>query len=335
MGRRCKTRVVEGVGIEEAIDITRQIGMALDHRPPPGDLAPDLKPENVMLTQMTDGSLLVKVLDFGIARIFQDDEKGSPEQQNRLTQAGEVFGTPAYISPEQARGERELTPASDLYSLGVMLFEMLQGELPFWGDTAIDTIMLHISSPVPPIQRLDVPAPLKQLVYDLLDKDPSQRPQSGRELTERLNALDQLQREPVAVGAHNPAHQTSASMGMGAPHAPSPGGARSPSSLSREFPLRGQGQQTLPEMGPKEIAEWSRAEATVVGTHPPSFDTYPPHRPLEPPRRSPRTGPSSSSSSLTPRAAEQDTMFDPAPTGSYHDGRRGAGAPSGSYPPSR
>ena len=145
-------RVVEGVSAKEAVDITRQIALALDHAHHQKILHRDLKPENVMLTQMTDGTQLVKVLDFGIARIFQQDEEPkTTQEQNRLTRAGEVFGTPAYISPEQARGDRDLTPASDLYSLGVMLYEMLQGELPFWGETAIDTIMKHITSPVPRI----------------------------------------------------------------------------------------------------------------------------------------------------------------------------------------
>lgn len=161
-GDPMQVRVMQGVTAKEAVVITKQIAMALDHAHHQGILHRDLKPENIILAKMTDGSELTKVLDFGIARVFQKEQ--DTHEANRLTRAGEVFGTPAYISPEQARGERDLTPASDLYSLGVMLFEMLEGRLPFWGDTAIDTIMLHIQEPVPNLTRIDVPAPLRDLV---------------------------------------------------------------------------------------------------------------------------------------------------------------------------
>lgn len=252
-GQPMHKAVLEGVMVKDAVDIVRQIATALDHAHHQKILHRDLKPENVMLTTMTDGSRLVKVLDFGIARIFQgseDEEQPSAHQQNRLTKAGEVFGTPAYISPEQARGERDLSPSSDLYSLGIMLFEMLQGELPFWGDTAIDTIMKHITSPIPPINRLDVPAQLKQLTYQLLDKDPSKRPQSGRELVERLQAIEHMmERQPVGVAA-----------GMAYGHA-GPLSAAPPrsSARSQELPM-GSGFG----MGFTDQNEWAAAEATRV-----------------------------------------------------------------------
>ena len=198
-GEAMHKRVVHGVAAEEAIRITRQISAALDHAHHLKILHRDLKPENIIIVRMTDGSDLVKVLDFGIARIFKDDDDETKTQaeKNRLTRAGEVFGTPAYISPEQARGERDLTPASDLYSLGVMLFEMLEGRLPFWGETAIDTIMLHIAAPIPVITRADVPESLKQLTYSLLDKEPGGRPQTGRALIAALDAIDTTPGAPV------------------------------------------------------------------------------------------------------------------------------------------
>jgi len=282
-------RVVEGVSAKEAVDITRQIALALDHAHHQKILHRDLKPENVMLTQMTDGSQLVKVLDFGIARIFQQDEEPkTTQEQNRLTRAGEVFGTPAYISPEQARGDRDLTPASDLYSLGVMLYEMLQGELPFWGETAIDTIMKHITSPVPRITRIDLPGELKELTYQLLSKDPSERPQSGKELGERLAAISFEPRRQVPVGAM--------AGGMGAMGSGSLGPAMG-SNLSQEFPFVPDNATIadMPMTGP-ELNEWASAEATVVQqagangarqTPPPQVHvTTPPHQPLRPPNLS-------------------------------------------------
>ena len=234
-------RVFEGVSSSEALAITRQIALALDHAHHQGILHRDLKPENVMLTKMTDGSELVKVLDFGIARIFSEDdsEQKSAAEQNRLTRAGEVFGTPAYISPEQARGERELTPASDLYSLGVMLFEMLTGDLPFWGETAMDTIMKHVAEPVPTINRLDIAKDLKQVTYDLLSKDPKRRPQSGKELAERLDAVLQRQHAANADSSMNFIATSAASTDTLNAHA------------------------TLTDLAP-DYNEWAEAGATVV-----------------------------------------------------------------------
>ncbi len=233
-GTPMQDRVFEGVSPAEAVKITKQIALALDHAHHQGILHRDLKPENVMLTNMTDGSELVKVLDFGIARIFSEDDSPnkSSEEQNRLTRAGEVFGTPAYISPEQARGERELTPASDLYSLGVMLYEMLSGNLPFWGDTAMDTIMKHITDPVPPLNRLDLPKDLKDLTYALLSKKPGDRPQSGRELAE---LLDRAQLQP------------------GAPHTQAPANGRQDNAHA-----------TMQDFVPNDYNEWAEAGATVV-----------------------------------------------------------------------
>ncbi len=237
-------RVYEGVTADEAVEIARQVALALDHAHHQGILHRDLKPENVMITRMTDGSELTKVLDFGIARIFSGDDSDtqSPQEQNRLTKAGEVFGTPAYISPEQARGERELTPASDLYSLGVMFFEMLTGELPFWGDTAMDTIMKHITEPVPPINRLDVPKALKDITYALLDKNPRNRPQSGRDLVSELDMII-LQRKQAALQASDAS--TSMSMPITA------------ASAATAHP-------TVPDLTPSDYNEWAEAGATVV-----------------------------------------------------------------------
>lgn len=241
-------RVYEGVTADEAVEITRQVALALDHAHHQGILHRDLKPENVMITRMTDGSELTKVLDFGIARIFSEDDSDSqtPQEQNRLTKAGEVFGTPAYISPEQARGERELTPASDLYSLGVMLFEMLTGDLPFWGDTAMDTIMKHITEPVPPINRLDVPQSLKQITYALLDKTPKNRPQSGRDLVSELDMII-LHRKQAALQASSDASE---SMHI-------PAGAKSHNGGAVVH-------ATVPDLTPSDYNEWAEADATVV-----------------------------------------------------------------------
>lgn len=246
-GEPMHKRVIRGVSVSEAVTTTRQIAAALDHAHHQGILHRDLKPENIILAKLTDGSELAKVLDFGIARIFRDDSPQAQSEQNRLTRAGEVFGTPAYISPEQARGERELTPASDLYSLGIMLFEMVEGRLPFWGDTAIDTIMLHIQAPVPPITRLDVPPKLKEIIKRLMAKEPSLRYQSGRHLAEDLRGVE-LQLEQGRVQRH-----------------------------SQEPNQHYAQQQTHLDLTPNESREWSEVPATVISPSRMPIKTSPGH----------------------------------------------------------
>ena len=174
--------------LAEVRQIVRQIALALDHAHHFRILHRDLKPENVMLARMTDGTEMVKVLDFGIARIVKGTAEEAAEAQ-RITKAGEVFGTPAYMSPEQARSVRSLTPAADLYSLGVMFYELVAGKLPFFANSAFDLLMMHVTKPVPPFERTDVPDELEALIQQLLDKDTAKRVQSGRELVAALDAL--------------------------------------------------------------------------------------------------------------------------------------------------
>lgn len=172
--------------IAEVVDLARQVAMALDHAHHQGILHRDLKPENIMLARMTDGSEMVKVLDFGIARLAKGD---GVQEADRITKAGEVFGTPAYMSPEQARSTRQLTGSSDLYALGVMIFELVEGRLPFFAKSAFDILMMHVTQPVPELSREDVPEQLCDLIYSLLEKDPEARPQSGREVVELLDTI--------------------------------------------------------------------------------------------------------------------------------------------------
>lgn len=180
-------RLSSSVPLTEVISIVKQISLALDHAHHQGILHRDLKPENVMLANMTDGSELVKVLDFGIARIVKGDN--DTEEAQRITKAGEVFGTPAYMSPEQARSTRQLGPPADLYSLGVMFYELVAGNLPFFANSAFELLMMHVTRPVPPIIRQDVPEEIKLIIYRLMDKDPANRFQSGRDLSRALDAI--------------------------------------------------------------------------------------------------------------------------------------------------
>jgi len=158
-------------GVAIGIQVCR--GLAEAHRK--GIVHRDLKPENIMITAADDGSLLVKVLDFGIAKVL--DAPGRKLTGVPVTQVGVIIGTPQYMSPEQARGG-EPSPASDLYALGIILFECISGSAPFNDDEAIVTLSLHMRSPVPALASPfgAVPYALSNLIGALLRKDPKTRP---------------------------------------------------------------------------------------------------------------------------------------------------------------
>jgi serine/threonine protein kinase len=160
----------------EAASVALQVARALAAAHARGVIHRDIKPQNVLLT----GSGEAKVADFGIARAA-----GSAT----LTGTGLGPGTARYVSPEQAKGE-PVTPQSDLYSLGVVLYEMLTGELPFDAESPIGVAMKHINEvPRPPKQLLDsVPEWLDELTVRLLAKDPADRPAGAAALVEELES---------------------------------------------------------------------------------------------------------------------------------------------------
>jgi serine/threonine-protein kinase len=147
----------------------------------------DLKPENIMVEDRRGQKDFVKVLDFGIAKI-QDPGEG----QQALTQAGMVCGTPEYMSPEQARG-LQLDPRSDIYALGVVMYQLAVGELPFIADTPIGIVTKHIlEKPVPPRQRapqLNIPEELENIILKAMEKEADKRFSSVAELGEALENL--------------------------------------------------------------------------------------------------------------------------------------------------
>jgi serine/threonine-protein kinase len=143
----------------------------------------DVKPQNVLLDRETGRAM---VTDFGIASVAAAHAKSDDE--GRLTHAGMVMGTPRYMSPEQASGERTLTPASDLYALGVLLYEMLSGEHPYRLADPPNYMLAHITgTPIPLVTRVgDVPEDLERFVHQLLAKDPADRAESADVVVERL-----------------------------------------------------------------------------------------------------------------------------------------------------
>ncbi len=161
----------------EAAGIASQVADALAVAHDRGIIHRDIKPQNVLLTASGEA----KVSDFGIARAAS---------AKTMTQTNSLLGTLAYMSPEQVRGER-VGPASDLYSLGVVLYEMLTGELPYQGDDPIATAMKHLDEPPRNPQEMNsaVPEELDALVVKLLAKDPEDRYVSAASLSEDLRRV--------------------------------------------------------------------------------------------------------------------------------------------------
>ena len=185
-------RVLEKSGalnVTEALEIFVQVAAALHHAHSKGIFHRDIKPSNIMLVDDGDEHQIVKVLDFGIAKIQSDDVQ-------KLTSTGEIFGSPAYMSPEQGRGQN-VDARSDIYSLGCVMFEALNGQAPFSGNNAIETIIKHLNDPPPKLfdNKINIvgSAPvlkdLEAVIRRCLEKDPNRRYASMAALEEDLKRI--------------------------------------------------------------------------------------------------------------------------------------------------
>jgi serine/threonine protein kinase len=178
-----------------AIQVTRALGAAHGK----GIVHRDLKPENVFLIQADDGREVVKIVDFGIAQMKDVTGQGG----KKLTQTGMIFGTPEYMSPEQAKGAA-IDHRVDIYAVGVILYEMACGRTPFTGDSFMGILTQHLYEPAPAILSINPTAQItpeyESVIAKALAKDPNQRYQSMQELCDDLIKVRDGSR-PTAVTA--------------------------------------------------------------------------------------------------------------------------------------
>ena len=180
---------------ERAVGIVRQVLTALREAHRRGIVHRDLKPDNILVRCSSTGEDQVKILDFGIAKILDDTRKTG----NTLTRGG-IVGSPRYMSPEQVSGD-PVDGRSDLYSLGVILYELLTGKSPFTAKTVRGVLMQHLSKRAPRFEKvcpgIQVRAELEHLVLTLLEKNPNRRPENPQAVLKILDGESTLIETPV------------------------------------------------------------------------------------------------------------------------------------------
>jgi serine/threonine protein kinase len=182
------------LAVPRVCSVIKQVAAALDAAHRINMVHRDIKPENIVLIEGPGGEQ-AKVLDFGIAKV--KEARLGDIQGMTLTGTGVVVGTPQYMSPEQAMGKRgnDLDGRSDLYSLGVVMYQMLTGELPFKAETTVEMLLAHVQQSPAPIQSLHpdlrIPERLAALTMRLLEKNPDRRPATAQALIEEIERAEE------------------------------------------------------------------------------------------------------------------------------------------------
>ncbi len=172
---------------QQFVDVFSQCCRGLAHAHKRGVIHRDIKPSNIRLYKDEHNAVTAKILDFGIAKLFTQDEESL-----KMTETGAVMGSPAFMSPEQSRAE-EVDHRTDIYSLGVVMFQAATGVLPFKGKDVFETLYKHIYEPAPMFASLGlnyrIPDAVEALVHKTLEKDPAQRYQSMEDLQQDISHL--------------------------------------------------------------------------------------------------------------------------------------------------
>ncbi len=232
LGRRRTFDPVAGIRI--ALQICRALAAAHTN----GVVHRDLKPENVFLQRTLDGEEVVKIVDFGIAQLRDKEQEALSSKHRRLTRTGMIFGTPEYMAPEQAEGHHA-DQRADIYALGVMLYEMFTGAVPFQGETFLGVLAKHLNEPPPPMNsvthELYISPQLQAVIMKALVKKPTDRYSTMQEFGQALSATPEgaLSYRPPPIpggGTHPsfippaPSNPTAPEFGVvtGAPASPPP-----------------------------------------------------------------------------------------------------------------
>lgn len=188
-GRELRDLLTEATRLEpsRAVDIATQVLRGLAHAHDRGLVHRDLKPENIMLSRGAFGEERAQILDFGIVKAVRDDAPAA-ETDGHETRAGVIMGTPAYLAPEQAYA-RGVGPATDQYSLGVVLYEMLAGRLPYFRGSEFEIMTSHCVAPYPPMDpEAQVPPAIEAVVQRAMSKKPGDRYTNVKAMAEALEA---------------------------------------------------------------------------------------------------------------------------------------------------
>lgn len=188
-----------------SFSILQQVARSLREAHGHGVIHRDLKPANLMLVHEEPGHDLVKVLDFGLVKAWRDGAS-LPQADLQMTQKGMILGSAFYMAPEQAHGKGD--PRTDVYALGVILFHMITGKLPYEGQTSMEVIVKHHSRPVPSFSEVapdltGVPPEVEALVQKCMSKRPDNRPQDMNALLEEMRALSHLAEGAFVARASN------------------------------------------------------------------------------------------------------------------------------------
>ena len=241
---------------KRVIAVARQMFKSLAEAHQLGLVHRDLKPENIFICEIFGETDYVKVLDFGIAKAI-----GPTADEANLTQTGFICGTPRYLSPEQALGQK-VDGRADLYSVGVLMYEMLTGRPPFVGENPISIVMKHVHDDPPPLVGLDRfgedGRKLEWLVERLLEKNPARRPSPSERIVKYLDGsvtqAELLGRAPTVDKKRSATAQLNR-VTRGEAHSGRSSSASSPEMRSYEFRDMGQGGQDPTSQGSREDAE--------------------------------------------------------------------------------
>src|SRR5688572_30491489 len=248
-------------GLRFALQVCRALAAAHGR----GVVHRDLKPENVSLQRTADGEVIVKIVDFGIAQLRSNEEAAATEpKRRRLTRTGMIFGTPEYMAPEQAGG-RNADLRVDVYALGVIMYEMFTGAVPFTGDTFVGVLTRQLNDPPPHMVTvcpdLKISPELQAVIMTALAKQPEQRHQSMSAFSQAIldtpegraigggHQASMIPDVPASQFSGSPAsHATAAQFGNAQPNVTSAqfgAGAQPPPQASSTPPERGRATTPL------------------------------------------------------------------------------------------